>query len=185
MASFGKNLRIPANMVFIMWGSFALQEWGGLNLAPFGIFPRQPFALLGILTAPLVHGNIVHLVSNTFPILILGGVMFYFYDKVARQVFFICYIGSGILVWLFARPAFHIGASGVIYGIAFFVIFIGFFRKDFKSTLISIIVVIFYGGLFYGILPTQSGVSWEAHLLGGLVGLACAFFFSTKKRISS
>jgi membrane associated rhomboid family serine protease len=181
----GKSLRLPATMVLLMWAVFALQAWGGMNLAPLGILPRQLWGLIGIFTSPLVHGNVTHLVTNTFPILILGGILFFFYDKVSRPVFYISYFLTGTLIWVFGRPAFHIGASGVIYSLAFFVIMIGFLRKDFKSTIISFVVVILYGGLIFGLFPTQEGVSWEAHLIGAIVGVFSAIYYSTKRRISS
>lgn len=185
MASLGKSLSIPLNMVILMWLAFVIQVWLGINLAVLGILPRQPLSLLGIFTAPLVHGSFFHLISNTFPILVLGGVLFYFYSRVARQVFSICYFASSALVWLFARPSFHIGASGVIYGLAFFIIFIGFIRKDLKSTIISVIIVLLYGGLFYGIFPTEEHISWEAHLMGALVGIASAIYYSGKRKLGN
>ncbi|MEO0333194.1 MAG: rhomboid family intramembrane serine protease, partial [Bacteroidota bacterium] len=100
---------------------------------------------------------------------------------VANRVFLQCYFFTGILVWLFARTSIHIGASGLIYGIAFFLIFFGLFQRDFKSLLISIIILIFYGSIFYGVLPTQSYVSWESHLLGGLVGFLNAVNSGTRR----
>lgn len=183
MASLGKKFSIPINMVILMWLAFGIQALLDVNLAVLGILPRQPLSLIGVFIAPLIHGNYFHLISNTFPILILGGVLFYFYSKVARSVFFISYFGSSLLVWLFARPSFHIGASGVVYGLAFFIIFIGFIRKDLKSTIISFIIVLLYGGLFYGLFPTEEGVSWEAHLMGALIGIASAFYYSGKRRL--
>lgn len=174
---------IPLRLVFIMWMIFLIQEIYGISLAAFGIFPRAPLGLIGILTGPWVHGNWLHLVSNTFPLLFLGTTLFVFYTRIATRVFFQCYIYTGILVWIFARPTFHIGASGVVYGIAFFLIFFGIFRKDFKSLFISIVIVFFYGSLFYGVLPNQPGVSWESHLLGGLIGTFSSVYYSKYQRV--
>jgi membrane associated rhomboid family serine protease len=87
------------------------------------------------------------------------------------------------LVWLFGRPlSIHIGASGVIYARAFFLIFFGIFYRDFRSLLISVVVLLFYGGIFYGVLPSDPHISWESHLAGALVGIATAITLS-KKRI--
>jgi membrane associated rhomboid family serine protease len=156
-----------------------------IDLYFLGIYPRQVFGLIGIIFAPVIHGNYIHLISNALPLLILGTVLFYFYDRIAIPVFLLCYFPTGILVWIFGKPNYHIGASGLIYGIAFFLMTFGFFRKDFGSLLISAIVVFFYGGIIYGVFPTQPGVSWESHFFGALMGLVSASYFSKFKKVSS
>lgn len=174
---------IPLRLVFLMWLFFFLEFNFGLPLSAFGIHPRSLVGLVGIVVAPMVHGNIVHLISNTFPLLFLGGTLFFFYPRIAATVFFRAYIWTNILVWLFARHANHIGASGLVYGIAFFLIFFGLLRRDFMSLLISIVTILLYGGVFYGVLPSDPGISWESHFGGALVGIASAFTFSQKKKI--
>jgi membrane associated rhomboid family serine protease len=179
---FTSSTAIPFRLVFIMWCLFVVQESYGYSFAAFGIFPRDPFGLVGIITAPWIHGNLLHIISNTFPLLFLGITLFIFYSRIAIRVFFHCYIYTGLLVWLLARPTYHIGASGVVYGLAFFLIFFGIFKRDFKSLFISIVILFFYGGLFYGILPNQPGISWESHFLGGLTGIGSAIYFGKLKR---
>jgi membrane associated rhomboid family serine protease len=182
---FFAGLNVPLRLVFLMWGFFFLEGYFEIDLGVFGIWPRRIFGLIGIFTAPMLHGNLVHLVSNTLPLLFLGMTLFYFYDKVARQVFFHCYFTTGFLVWVFARPNIHIGASGLIYGIASFLVFFGVFRKDFKSLIISAIIIFVYGSMVYGVFPTQPGVSWESHLLGAIVGAVTASSMAKKKNVSS
>ena len=172
---------VPSRMVFLMWAIFTFEITLGIDLGVFGILPREPLGLIGVFTAPLIHGSVIHLTSNTLPFLFLGTTLYFFYYPIASRVFYLCYFGSGILVWIFARTSFHIGASGVIYGMASFLIFYGFFRKDFKSLFISTVIIFFYWSLVYGILPTQSGVSWESHLLGGIVGFIGAMHFGRQK----
>ncbi|MEQ9439455.1 MAG: rhomboid family intramembrane serine protease [Cyclobacteriaceae bacterium] len=179
--SISSSILVPSRMVFLMWGVFFLDQLYPVDLAMFGILPRTIPGLIGIFTAPLLHGSVAHLVSNTMPVIILGTVLYMFYRPIARRVFLQCYFLTGILVWLFARTSIHIGASGLIYGLAFFLIFFGLFQRDFKSLLISIVMMIVYGGIFYGVLPTQSYVSWESHLLGGLVGLLNAITNSNSR----
>ena len=116
--------------------------------------------------------------------LFLGSVLFFFYGKIGGQVFFRSYFWTNILVWLFARPANHIGASGVVYGLAFFLISFGFFRRDFLSIIISAIVLLLYGGVFYGVLPTDPHISWESHFAGALVGITTAVAFSKQKNVN-
>lgn len=168
-----------------MWLVFTLEVSLSLNFGFLGIYPRTAEGLIGILTAPMVHGSLLHIFSNTFPLLFLGVALFYFYDRIATRVFLQCYLFTGVLVWLFGRPVYHIGASGVIYGLAFFMISFGIFRKDFKSILLSVVVVVLYGGIIYGIFPAQSGVSWESHLMGAVVGVVTAYTLSRVKKVSS
>lgn len=182
---FSRSFVVPMRFVILIWMVYFFEVTFKINLGFLGIFPRSLFGLFGILFSPLIHGDMLHLVSNTFPILFLGTALFMFYDRIAAKVFFHCYLATGVLVWLFARPAIHIGASGLIYGLAFFFIFFGIFRKDFKSILLSLVVLFLYGGIFYGILPTQPGVSWESHLMGGIVGAMSAMYYSEYKKVST
>ncbi len=163
---------VPFRMVFLMWLAFVLERLMGWDLSMFGIQPRSLIGMVGIIAAPLIHANYLHIVSNTLPILFLGAALFYYYPKIAGTVFLRSYFMTNFLVWLVARgDNSHIGASGVVYGMAFFLIFFGLFRRDFVSLVISLIVILFYGTLFYGILPTSDPrISFESHLFGALVG---------------
>lgn len=181
----GEAFLVPSRFIFLMWGIYFFEVTFRIDLGVFGILPRQLTGLIGILTAPLLHGNIWHLTSNTMPMLVLGTILYLFYDRVANPVFLSCYFITNALVWLFARSSYHIGASGLIYGLASFMVFMGFFRQDIRSIVISIAVILFYGGLIYGILPTGTRVSWESHLIGAVVGLVCAIFASRFRRIRS
>lgn len=176
---------IPLRLVLIMWIAFFLEYFLGLPLSLFGIVPLTFIGLIGIFTGPMLHGSFNHLVSNTVPLLFLGSVLFFFYGRIGGTVFFRSYFWTNIMVWLFGRQgASHIGASGVVYGLAFFLIFFGIFRRDFTSMLISIVVIMLYGGVIYGVLPTDPRVSWESHFAGALVGIYTAIQFSNKKRVS-
>ena len=168
-----------------MWLSFSIEFFYGYDLGFLGIKPRSLEGLIGIFTAPMIHGSLAHLISNTLPLLFLGSTLFFFYEPIGRTVFFRCYFYTNILVWLFSpRVSYHIGASGLIYGLAAFLIFFGLLRKDFVSLLISIIVILLYGGIFYGVLPMDSHVSWESHLAGASVGTFTAFNLSSKRKVS-
>jgi len=173
----------PFRLAFLMWVFFTFQLYSGLDLGFLGILPRHASGLVGILFSPLVHGSVQHILSNTIPLIFLGTTLFVFYPRVALLVFFQSYLVSGMLVWIFGREFYHIGASGLIYGLAFFLISFGFFRKDSKSLLISIVVVALYGGMIYGVLPQNTNISWESHLYGALVGIGSAFYLRKSKSI--
>lgn len=184
MQDISRSIIVPSRLIMIMWAILLFEYTYHVDLALFGIMPRTIRGLVGIVTAPLLHGGVRHLASNTIPLLFLGTMLYMFYSKIATRVFLQCYFLTGVLVWIFARPAFHIGASGLIYGLASFLVFFGIFRQDFKSLLISLLIIFIYGSLFYGVLPTQAGVSWESHLLGGIVGFINAVSTSKTKSVS-
>src|SRR4051812_11536596 len=160
-----------------MWMIHIFQVVSGIDLGSLGIHPRDFNTITGIITSPLIHGTWEHLISNTFPLLLLALLLFLTYEEIAISVWTLNYLCTGLLVWLFARDSYHIGASGIIYGLASFLLFSGFFRMDIKAIAISSGVAIFYGGMVWGILPLQPGVSWESHLFGGIVGFILAFIY--------
>lgn len=174
---------VPLRLVFLMWLVFLLELIYDFNASVLGIVPRTLGGLSGIVFAPMVHGNAWHLVSNTVPLIFLGTVLFYFYGRIGNTVFMRSYFWTNLCVWLFAGSANHVGASGVVYGLAFFLIFFGVFRRDFLSLLISIVIILMYGGVFYGILPTDPTISWESHLAGAIVGVYSAVDLRNKKRV--
>lgn len=147
------------------------------DLSRLGLLPRKPVGLLGIITSPLIHGDFSHLISNTFPLIILGWIIFNFYNKISYLLFFFIYLLTGILVWIFARQVYHIGASGIVYGFVSFLFFSGIFRRDNKSIALALVITFLYGGLVWGILPGLEGISWESHLFGGITGLIAAYLF--------
>ncbi len=153
---------------------------GSLN--DFGILPRTISGLSGIVFAPFLHGNLMHLISNSLPIFILTLTLFVFYPRLGIIVWVLIAVLSGALVWLLARGnAVHIGASGVIYGLTSFLIASGIFRRNVKALLIAIVIFFLYGGIIWGVMPTVPGVSWEAHLFGFLIGIYLAYLFRNSK----
>lgn len=165
-------------ILFLIWAIFALNFILPVDLNKFGIYPRTIHGLWGIIFSPFLHANIFHIISNSIPFLVLGSMLFLFYTKYALRVFIYSIIISGTLVWVFARPAIHIGMSGVIYAFATFLIFAGFYKKKIASILISILVIVLYGGLIWGLFPNNFYVSWEGHISGAIAGyiLASAYY---------
>ena len=154
-------------------------EWGtSSSFGSLGIFPRHASGMVGILTAPLVHGDFVHLLSNTFPVLLLVTAVFFIYPKIALQVFAAIYLITGFWVWIAAREAYHIGASGLVYGLAAFLFFSGIFRRDARSMAVALAIAFLYSGMLQGLLPgSDASISWESHLLGAAAGVFCSFYY--------
>lgn len=180
---FLSTLRIPLVFVAIIWGVHVLAWALDINLRTLGVFPRELLGLRGVIFSPLIHNDWEHLISNSTPLLVLSAIVLFFYRKVAVPAFLIIYFLSGLAVWLFARPAFHIGASGFIYGLVAFVFWNGVFRKNIKSIALALIVVFYYGSMIFGVLPLQEEVSWEGHLFGALAGVFASWLF--KKSIEA
>lgn len=157
-----------------------IQTFGKIDLTGFGIYPGKTSGLLGILLAPLIHSGFKHLLSNLFPLILMGGAVFYFYPTSANKVVTIIYFATNLLVWLFARSAYHIGASGIVYGLASFLFFSGVIRRDARAITVALLVVFLYGGLVWGILPIDKNISYESHFYGGAVGFLCSFIFKKK-----
>ncbi len=172
-----RRLIVPLTFPLIIWIIHLIAYLFNISLSQLGVLPRNFSGLIGIITAPLIHGSFSHLISNTAPLIILGVSIFYFYPKSAYLSFVLIYIGTGFFVWLFGREVYHIGASGVVYGFVSFLFFSGIFRRDNKSIALSLLVVFLYGGLVWGVFPGMKGISWESHLIGGIVGMATAFIF--------
>ena len=171
------------SFVLILWIVKAVEMALDTSFFTMGVLPRTLEGTIGIFTGPLVHGDVVHLLSNSLPIILLGIMLFYFYHKIAFEIFIWIYLVTGFWIWLLGRNAYHIGASGLVYGMASFLFFSGIIRKSRRLMTISAIIIFLYGGMIYGIFPgaVEANVSWEAHFLGALAGVLLAFFFRNKK----
>lgn len=176
----GKNLRNILIFIALLYGVWLLDFV--IDLGQYGIRPRTLTGLIGILTGPLIHAGIFHLFSNTLPLIILLSLFSFAYPKKMFPAISIIILLGGLLVWIFGRSASHVGASGLIYGVAAFLIIHGFLTKDFKNILLSLIVVVAYGGLVWGLIPsaTRWWVSFEGHLFGAIAGGVAAYTLKPK-----
>jgi membrane associated rhomboid family serine protease len=167
----------PFLFIVLLWVLKGL-EWAGMvNLISLGVYPRRIDGLKGILTAPLVHGDFGHLFANSTPLFVLMAGILFFHRNKAWLIFLLITFGSGLFVWVFGHASYHIGASGLVYGCASFLVVSGFINRNRAQISISLLVFLFYGSMIWGILPIEKGVSWEAHLGGLLAGIGCAFLF--------
>ncbi|MBR9921483.1 MAG: rhomboid family intramembrane serine protease [Bacteroidetes bacterium] len=177
---FRESLNFPLVFVGIMWVIHLLKSVLDLNLVQFGVYPRVTQGIKGIFFSPLIHSDWHHLLSNSVPFVVLSVMIFFFYRRVAIRSYILIYILTGLAVWLFGRRVFHIGASGVVYGLLAFVFWSGIFRRSLKSIVLALIVTFLYSGYFLGVLPNQEGISWESHLLGALAGIFTAFWYKNE-----
>ena len=172
---------IPAVLLLLMWIVRFVESAFGIDLGFLGIHPLHADGLPGILLAPFVHAGFKHLGANTVPFFVLGVALFYFYRDLALKVLVFIWLMTGIWVWFGGREAWHIGASGIIYGMASFLFFSGLIRKNNGLAALALVVVFLYGSLIWGAIPgffpKQEHISWESHLGGLFSGLVMAFYY--------
>ncbi len=174
---FRHSLIFASFFVALFWLVKIIEQIFGLDLYRGGIYPLHLKGLLGIFTAPFIHSGYNHLISNSVPFFILLFALVYFYRKISYRIFFLIYILSGLCVWLAGRESYHIGASGVVYGLAAFHFISGVIRNDLRLLTISAVVVFLYGGMIWGIFPIRPEISWESHLWGGISGILLAIYY--------
>ncbi len=168
---------IPVLLIVTLWLVKGMEFFSGMSFVNYGIFPLQSYGLYGIVLAPFIHADFNHLFNNSVSLLILTATIFYFYKPIAFKIIILVWLVTGLCVWLGGRKAFHIGASGLVYGFASFLFFSGVLRMNIKLLAISLLVIFLYGGLIWGIFPIFPEMSWESHLFGGLTGSVFAFIF--------
>ena len=176
------SLTIPLIILLIIWLIKIYEVLFGVSFYDLGIYPRSLHGLIGILTAPLIHGDFNHIYFNSIYWLILSTAFFYFFPERAYRYFVVAYFLPGILVWLFARPSFHIGLSGVIYALVSFLFFVNLLNKDFRMMSVSLIIIFLFSGMIAGIFPKDIHISWESHLAGVLTGMGLAINEAMKMR---
>jgi membrane associated rhomboid family serine protease len=168
---------IPAIVVLVLLSIYFLDGAFDLDLYRLCTYPRSAQGLIGIITSPFIHGDLEHVLNNSVPLFVLGWALFYFFPHLAGRVVLGSWLVSGVWVWLSARANFHIGASGVVYGLAAFLFTSGLLRKQRTLMGLSLLVVFLYGGLLWGMFPLFPSISWESHFWGAAAGVALAFIY--------
>jgi len=171
------SLVFPGFFLLLIWGVAFFEFSMELSFAEGGVYPRRWSGLQGILFSPLIHGGWRHLVNNSMPAFLLSLALFYFYRDIAYKIWGLIYLMGGILLWGVGREAYHIGASGLIYGLAAFLFLSGIIRRVRSLTAISLLVVFWYGSMWWGLLPLDFDVSFEAHISGAVSGLVLAVVY--------
>ncbi len=176
---FINSLVIPFILSLLMVLTFVFEKGMEFDFSQGGIFPRDVSHIWGIFTFVFIHADWAHLSNNLLSFFILCTTLYYFYSPIATRILLLSYVLSGILLWVIGRPSFHVGASGLIYALAFFLFFSGLFRRYAPLIAISFIVVFIYGSIVWYIFPMEyeRSISWEGHLSGAVVGVILAFVF--------
>jgi len=170
---------IPTIIGILMILSFILEKGMDWDFHTAGVYPRRIENIWGIFTLIFVHANWSHLLNNVFSFILLASLLYFFYKQIASLVLILSYIFTGLILWIIGRDSWHIGASGLIYSIAFFLFFSGIIRKHIPLIAISLVVAFVYGSMIWHIFPwqIQDPISWEGHLAGGIVGFVLSLWF--------
>jgi len=172
---------IPAILFLVLLWTIKLGEiLTNTEFTFLGILPRHASGLIGILTGPMIHGDLEHLMANSVPLFVLGGSLFYFYKEIALKTISLILIITGMSVWVGAREAYHIGASGIVYGLASFLFVSGIIRREPRLLAITMLVTFLYGSLVWGIFPDmfpEKNISYEGHFWGLISGAVLAVYF--------
>ncbi len=178
---FKTSLYFALSVIIVLWVVHLFQVGLDLPLWKYGVLPRKVEGLKGIFLSPFIHSvkRWSHIINNSVPLFVSMFIIMYFYRTVAYKSMLFVYLLTGIAVWLTARGYnYHIGASGVVYGLVSFIFWTGVFRRSIRSIILALIMIVLYSGMLAGLFPDPEGIiSWESHLAGGLVGLAVAFQF--------
>jgi len=172
------SMIIPGTFIFMMWLVKIIEVLFEIDFSGFGIYPLTAKGLPGIIFSPFIHADFTHLFNNSLPLFFLSVALFYFYSEVALKVFTLTFFLTGFLVWIAGREAWHIGASGLVYGLASFLFFSGIIRRYFRLIALSLLVVFLYGSMVWGMFPDiYKNVSWESHMLGFFSGVLLSVWF--------
>ena len=183
-----RAFRLLLGIIVLLWGVLLVDAALGGRLMRFGIIPRTLTGLRGILFAPFLHSGVSHLVSNTIGFVLLGGLVLLRDEEDFWTVTAVGALVGGLFLWVFGRPAVHVGASGVIFCYFGYLVSTGYFERRVGAMLLSVAAVFLWGSLIFGILPGQPGVSWEGHLSGLFAGVLAASLlarFGRRRRLAA
>jgi membrane associated rhomboid family serine protease len=170
-----QGLLLVVGLVAVMWVVEVIDQILGGDLDQYGIQPHDADGLVGIATAPFLHSGFDHLISNTIPFIVLGAaIALSGAARVAAATVIVAVVG-GVGTWLFApSDTNHIGASGIVFGYAAYLVARGLFSRNLLHLAVGVVVIGIYGGtLLFGLVPTE-GVSWQGHLFGAVGGVVAA-----------
>mgnify|MGYP003603031498 CR=1 FL=1 len=162
--------------VLLLCACYAAQQ--AFDWRPWSVIPGSAAGLVGILSAPLLHGSGAHLLLNALSLLMLGTLAGIAYPKATLRALPLLWLGSGLGAWLLGTAgSHHLGASGVTHGLGFLLFTLGVLRRDRAAIATGMLAFAFFGGMLLTIFPRELDVSWQSHLGGALAGVLSAFLF--------
>jgi len=176
-SGFKSRASVMAGLVALLWAIEVINFLVGHGLNQYGLLPGTTRGIWGIFLSPFLHGSFSHLILNTVPLIVLGWLVIIRGVGTFLLVSLTIIALGGLGVWEFGRQAYHVGASGLIFGYFGYLVARGYFEKSPGAILVSVVVVLAYGGLVWGIFPNQPGVSWEGHGFGLLAGAVAAWLY--------
>ena len=171
-----KNIEIALGAVAVIWLVYLIELILPFDLKMYGIRPRSIVGLWGIAISPFLHAGFAHLIANTGALAILLILSLSYSRKLTFEALAFVWLAGGGMVWIFGSArSIHIGASGIIFGMIGFLLFLGVFRREWKTIVISLVVLVFYGGTILSMLVYVPGVSWAGHFFGFCAGVLAAW----------
>jgi len=167
-------IQLISVLVGLIWCVALINHLNGYAFNQFGIIPRDLAAISGVLTWVLLHGDVTHVLVNTTPLFFMGFFVALRGPRLFFKITFTVWILAGICVWSMARPAVHIGASGLVFGYFGFIVAVAVTERNIVDLGVASLTIFYYGGLLFGILPAEGFVSWESHLFGLIAGVLAA-----------
>ncbi|WP_370465155.1 rhomboid family intramembrane serine protease [Luteimonas terricola] len=172
------RLAAGASAIFVALLAVVYIAQAGFDARLFSVAPGSIAGLFGILSAPLLHGSLEHVVANGVAVLFLGTLAGWVYPRATLRGLPLMWLGSGLGAWLLGAPgSWHLGASGVTHGLMFLVMALAVLRRDRAAIAATMIGFMFYGGMLLTVLPREPGVSWQSHLGGAIGGIVAAWLF--------
>ncbi len=181
---FNYSFKVALSLIIIIWLVHLIHIISGEPFYLYGILPQKIEGIKGIFLSPFIHSQKkwMHIINNTPPLFFGTLLIFYFYRTIAFPILIYTYLFSGILTWFFAgffqhgQYQYHIGASGVVYGLISFIFFSGIFRRNMRSVILAMIMLLMYSGMVVGLFPDANHeISWQGHLMGAIVGVILAY----------
>lgn len=176
--SLKKSIILSVSFALVLWWVAIFDLILPWEFSKAGVLPRHPDGLIGILLAPFVHGSFAHLIANTLPVVVLFSLLIWGYAASRWRAMITIWLLSGVGVWLFARDAYHIGASGLTHGVFFYLLAASIIRRDKRSIAVMMIGFFLYGSMVMTIFPSEPNISFEYHFFGALAGVLAAWWFS-------
>ena len=170
----------PLAFVALLWVVYFVAQVSTFDFALLGLHPLDVKSLTHIFTAPLIHLTFDHISSNSLSFIVIGFGLSFLYQRKSIFIFLFIYFTSGLWGWFFARGGYHIGASGLVYGMFFFLVTSAIIKREKRTMAFSLLITFLYGAIVWGFFPVffpDKNISWEMHTTGAIAGVVAAFYF--------